>query len=99
MTTWYTVLANGPTRDQLAYSVRPDLWPPGTVADLGDHGWLANWDAWPQGEAPPPVRWDGPMHEYAAPGAAEALILSGLVLDHPRWDRTHWPWTEVSPPR
>lgn len=96
MTTWYKCRPPG-FREQWGFSVRPDLWPAGSVVGLAatDQGWLANWDV----RTPTYSMWDGPLEEYAAPGAAEALILSGASVRSPSWDRTHWPWVEVSPPR
>ena len=93
MTTWYQ---SGRGQDQRrAFSVRPDLWPPGTVADVADtsEGWLANW------------HWSSspftnlPLVKYEVPGAAEALILAGLVEADYEWGAMHRHWTEVSPPR
>ena len=58
----------------LAYSVRPDLWPPGSRVGVDNWTWLA-W-AW-FGE------WSDvdTFHasRYLAPGAAESAILGGLV--------------------
>ena len=102
MTAWYTGIRTMEDAglNTWAFSVRPDLWPPGTVADVADtsHGWLANWDS-NGSKVPDPDPPDHPLAEYEAPGAAEALILAGRVAVNPRWDRsTCWHWTEVPAP-
>lgn len=98
MTTWYQCQPRPRDRRQRwAFSVRPDLWPPGTVADVADTsvGWLANWDR----SSSPPTSDNLPLVEYEVPGAAEALILAGLVEVDYEGGAMHRHWTEVSPPR
>lgn len=76
MTTWYRY--SGPPGwaawgdKVVAFSVRPDLWPPGSVARIR--------------LAPVPLAlaiWGGsdrkPDTQYEAPGAAEALVLANRV--------------------
>ena len=75
MTTWYT----GGQLDQepayYAWSVRPDLWPPGSeiwvvgVGFMADWGHLAHLQAGHCGLQP--------AEGYSDPGAVEALVLSG----------------------
>ena len=85
MTTWYK------DGDDLAFSVRPDLWPPGS------HCWsmasarpaLADW-----GEEV----WDTPDEANGVPGAAEALILAGQVV-HGAVVRVGEAWVEITDPR
>ena len=101
MTTWYT--APWPYGEQPVwpFTVRPDIWPPGSVVNVvnTDVGWLANWDPWTAKTRPGPESRDRPMTEYSAPGAAEALILAGRVAVNPPWDRTKdLLWTEVPAP-
>ena len=78
--TWYRSGpgATRPGKGAHAYSVRPDLWPPG-------------WVVWATGQGAPGARymtfWDweytGPLPtpdtRYSGPGVAEALILAGQV--------------------
>lgn len=93
--TWYS---QGEPPIRWAYTVRPDIWPPGFIVDmipvapLGHY--LANWSA--------RLDDDVPLDLYAAPGAAEALILAGQANvmgsrfnDH----RVGWAWTEIPDPR
>lgn len=73
----------------LAWSVRPDLWPPGQdvwVSDTGD--WLAYF-----GTSEDAVE----LHDAAAlgggdPGVAEALILAGRVSGRTVYDPSQWNW-------
>ncbi len=80
MTTWYRCTdpdVPGPHQSRwVAYSVRPDLWPPGTYCWSRWAGYpatakLADWLVRPSLARPD--------HQYSDPGAAEALILAGQV--------------------
>ena len=78
-----------------AYTVRSDLWPPGTQAIRADWAFQPAWAHW--------YGWHGTAiqrlklaksHGYHLPGVAEAAIIAGLVVVesyHPG------PWTEVTP--
>ena len=74
MTTWYQ---EGHSAVLVAYSVRPDLWPPGShcwsraAPDPGD-AVLADWSVL--------VDECYPDEANGVPGAGEALILAGLVV-------------------
>ena len=82
MTTWYTAPIPHGGQPVWAFTVRPDLWPAGSVVDVvnTDVGWLANWDPWTAKTRPGPES------------------LAGQVSVDMRWDRTHWHWTEVPAP-
>ena len=59
-----------------AWSVRPDLWPPGTRAVTSPYGdWLRLASAY-HGST-----WSTltPVESYVAPGLAESLVLAGAV--------------------
>ena len=83
MTTWYQ--GHGvhdrtpwhPLAPIMAFSVRPDLWPPGTYCwTVGPEDMvLADWAVQPGRRRPDT--------QYEAPGAAEALILADLVFRGP----------------
>lgn len=93
MTTWYK--ARDPDGQPLqAFSVRPDIWSPGTVVDTipmaHARHWLAIWTQISRAVMP--------LQEYEAPGAAEALVLGGRVAVGPSGQhRTHLAWTEGRP--
>ena len=84
-----------------AYSVRPDLWPPGwevTVQvteatalapwEVGNAVHVADWGIMPGGPVP-----DG-LDRYAGPGVLEAMVLGDLVVTHD-WGARGVVWTEV----
>ena len=87
MTTWYsswrTAPYDGPV---LAYSVRPDLWPPGSYCWSSDLS-LADWAVRPSGYP------DAVDEANGVPGVGEALILAGQVVHGPGGD--HLTWTET----
>lgn len=65
------------THHQEAFTVRPDLWPPGSSVDLawldkGPQVWLAAWG----GEVWARYSYQESL-AYEAPGAVEAAILAG----------------------
>ncbi len=86
MTGWWTTRADcwDPRR---AYSVRPDLWPPGSVVSWytdDDVVMLAEWH-WEEYTSDL-LDWSGEAEDLhlGAPGLAESLILASLVrLDLP----------------
>ena len=92
MTTWYsswrTAPYDGPV---LAYSVRPDLWPPGSYCWSSDLS-LADWAVRPSGYP------DAVDEANGVPGAAEALILAGQVA-HGAAVRVEGAWVEIPDPR
>ena len=90
MTTWYKE-GRGHV-SWLAFSVRPDLWPPGTCAWVRGvrHLRLADWTARRQEDAVDEAN--------GVPGAAEALILAGQVV-HGYADPLEWAWTEIPDPQ
>lgn len=79
VTGWWTGVANSHTA--WAYSVRPDLWGPGWAVELRSRsGTLTEWS-----------HYRDHLHGWAAkaevqglgdPGAAEALVLAGQVLEY-----------------
>ena len=80
-----------------AYTVRPDLWPPGTQVVGSNPGqpawWLARF-TWVESNARDELAeatWAG----YHLPGAVEALVLAGAFLGVRRPDPT-WSWEEVA---
>ena len=89
VTTWWREAEED--GDDLAFSIRPDIWP------AGSHCWsmasarlaLADWG----GEV-----WDTPDEANGVPGAAEALILAGQVV-HGYADPLEWAWTEIPDPQ
>ena len=88
MTTWYS----GPDGSR-AFSVRPDLWPPGwMVWEKFDHAV----GRWPPGYlADTMVTYTSdPAPGAGAPGVAEALILADLLESSGPEDG---PWVEVAP--
>ena len=81
-----------------AFTVRPDLWPPGTQVEGPVHPsqpawWLARC-SWVEANARDELAaatWAG----YHLPGAVEALVLGGAVLEVHGPDPT-WSWVEVA---
>ncbi len=90
MTTWYKE-GRGHV-GWVAFSVRPDLWPPGTCAWARgvQHLCLADWTARRQEDAVDEAN--------GVPGAAEALILAGQVV-HGAVVRVGEAWVEITDPR
>ena len=80
-----------------AYTVRPDLWPPGTQVEgsnPGQPGWWLARCSWVEANARDELAeatWAG----YHLPGAVEALVLAGAVLGVHRPDPTR-SWVEVA---
>ena len=105
MTTWYREVPDVDDEATWAFSVRPDLWPPGShcwayagrLATLAD--WALDWT----------LVLDHVQVDEAngLPGAGEALILAGQVLHGAPWDKsaaailgeTRPAWTEIPDPR
>ena len=77
MTTWYTT-ADGRLK---AYTMRPDLWPPGWEVRLEDGPaveWLvADWGS----DGVQLTRTWLSRPDMSGPGVAEALILAGVRVD------------------
>ena len=86
---WYQADHRG--EHNRAFTVRPDLWPPGTFAwtlpHLDDVAWVIE-------GAPRPVE-PQPDTRYLVPGVAEAAILAGQV-HVAKQSLTHLPWAEVA---
>ena len=81
--TWYSQ-GEPPDLSRRAYTVRPDIWPPGFIVDTIPVA---------------PIGHDVPLDLYAAPGAAEALILAGQAnVMVPRYN-DHRVWVETADPR
>ena len=105
MTTWYKEDRGVDDGATWAFSVRPDLWPPGSHCWAEGSNWkndttLADWALdWTSGPTPDT--------QYSGPGAAEALILSGQVMHGTPWDKsaeailgeTRPAWSEILDPR
>ena len=86
---WYQADHRG--EHNRAFTVRPDLWPPGTFA------WTLKMDnvaCWVIEGAPRPL---GPQPDtrYLVPGVAEAAILAGQVHVAAS-SLAHLPWAEVA---
>lgn len=94
MTAWYTGGEPGLEPAYYAWTVRPDLWPPGSEVWVVGMGFLADWGHLAHLVAG--CRALRPISGMDVPGAAEALILAGHQLDSMggTWGQTWTPSPE-----